>query len=398
MPTTHAHYVNTPHTLPEVIEAVRGAPQVGFDTEFISEGAYEPLLCLLQIATPGDIWLVDPLSVRDLAPLWQALTEPDREMIAVAAREEIRFSLRFAARPPGRVWDAQVAAGFVGEGYPLSHTNLVRKVLGIRVSGGESFTDWRQRPLSDAQLEYAADDVRYLLPIREKVGVMARKLGREEWIDDECRRLVDRVISGEQEERWWRVSGSSGLNRRELAVLRELWRWRDGEAREANVPPRKVLRDDLLVEIAKRQPKGVADLHALRSLDRGRSRSATASILAAVERAMALPQSDLPARLRRDDPSKVAVLTQLLTVATNGLAAEHQVDVALLATNADLQELVRWRLGLAEEDEEPLLLGGWRGTLLREPLLGMLDGKRAVRVTDLDSPNPLAFEKWGAAE
>jgi ribonuclease D len=268
-------------------------------------------------------------------------------------------------------------------------------VLGVRVTGGESFTDWRRRPLSDAQIEYAADDVRYLLEIREKVGAKARKMGREEWIEDECRRAVERLLAGEREERWWRVSGGTGLNRRELAALRELWRWRDSEARARNHPPRKVMRDELLVEIAKRQPKSTADLLALRGLERGSIRSAAGEIVAAVDRALKLPQSELPVSMRRDDPAKVGVLTQLLTVMTNSLAAEHQVDVALLATNADLQELVRWRLGLTPEEEEPIVLTGWRGSILREPLLGMLDGRYAVRVAKPEAANPLAIEAWG---
>lgn len=392
----HPEFVTTRTRLAAAVEAVRAAERVGVDTEFISEGTYEPVLCLLQAATPGRLWIIDPLALRELDDFWQAITEPGREVIAVAAREEIRFCLRYGGRPPARIWDAQVAAGMVGEGYPLSHTNLARKVLGIRVSGGESFTDWRKRPLSEAQLEYAADDVRYLLALREKLGQEAHEAGREAWVEDECARLLERVVAGEQEERWWRVSGSAGLNRRELAVLRELWRWRDQAARAQNAPPRRVLRDELLSEIAKRQPKTAADLLALRGLDRGAMRNAAPDIVAAVDRALDLPQSELPHSLRRDDPPKVGVLTQLLTVATNSLAAEHRVDVALLATNADLQDLVRWRLGPA--DEEPPLLSGWRGELLREPLLGLLDGRCAVRVATLNGNSPLAFEAWPFSE
>jgi ribonuclease D len=384
-------YVHTRPRFLSLLEALRASGQVALDTEFIGEGSYEPQLCLVQIATAGGVWIVDPLALADLGELWQLVTDPERELVVLAAREEIRFCLRYAGRPPGRLLDVQLAAGLVGHGYPLSHTNLVRKVLGVEVSGGESFTDWRQRPLSNRQLEYAADDVRYLLGVRERLLAKAERLGRVHWVEGECRRLVERITAGEQEERWWKVSGSAGLGRRELATLRELWRWRDAEARGANVPSRRVLRDELLVEIAKRRPASTGDLFALRGLDRGAARTAGPAIVAAVQRARQLPDSELPSSMRRDDPPQLSSLTQLLGLVANSLATERQIDPALLATTADLQDLVRWRLGPPDE-EEPGWLAGWRGEILRDPLLEILDGRRGVRVGNPNSVNPFILE------
>lgn len=393
-------YVNSRSRLSALTERLRRSERVGLDTEFIAEGAYEPLLCLVQVATEEGIWVVDPLAVADLRELWLLLTEPEREVVVVAAREEVRFCLRYAGRPPERLLDLQIAAGLVGLGYPLSHTNLVRKVLGVDVAGGETFTDWRQRPLSNRQLAYAVDDVRYLLPMREKLLELARSVGQEtglgdrtEWIEAECRRYVERVALAETEERWWRVTGSAGLSRRELAVLRELWRWRDQAARAANLPPRRVLRDDLLIEIAKRKPVRLQDLYALRGLDRSLARDAGARIVAAVQAAMKLPESELPSLGRREEPPQMGALTQLVGVLLGQLAAEARVDPALLATTADVQEVVRWRLGLQEPVPEPELLVGWRGRIAREPILELLDGRRCVRVRDARSPSPLAFER-----
>ena len=385
-------YVHTPAALKPLLTAVENCDRVGLDTEFVSEGTYEPILCLVQIATAEGIWIVDPLAVSDLRPLWLLLTEPDRLVIALAAREEIRFCIRGADRPPPRVFDPQVAAGLVGYGYPLSHTNLVRKVLGVRVAGGESFTDWRRRPLTDKQVEYAADDVRHLLALEQHLMADADQRGRREWVELECAKLLDRVTNGAQEERWMRVSGSGNLQRRELAVLRELWRWRDQEARRTNQPSRRVLRDEMLIEIAKRRPASVNDLFELRGLERGSVRSAGPAIVGAVERALALPPSEYPESLRRDDPPQVAVLGQLLSVAANSLAEEHEVDPALLATSSDLQDLVRWKLGLLPQDPEPPVLQGWRGEILGHSLLELLEGKRTLRVGDLGRRYPLVFE------
>jgi len=385
-------YVHTRPALEALVEELLRSDHVALDTEFVSEGAYEPVLCLVQIATTGGIWIVDPFAGIDLTGLWEAVTAPERELVVLAAREEIRFCIREAKRPPARMFDAQIAAGLVGNGYPMSHTNLVRKVVGVQVQGGESFTDWRKRPLSDKQLEYAADDVRYLLEMRTRLMAQAERLTRSHWIEAECNRLVERVVAAEQEERWRRVSGSTNLNRRDLATLRELWLWRDGEARRENAPSRRILRDDLLVEIAKRRPTTTADLFALRGLERGSIRAAGSAIVRAVQTALALPDSELPRILRRDDPPQVTILGQLLSVATNGLAEEHEVDPQLLATTADLQEVVRWRLGVGGVEGEPFLFQGWRGELLREPLSEILDGKRCARVGNLKKPSPLVFE------
>ena len=213
-------------------------------------------------------------------------------------------------------------------------------------------------------------------------------MNRRPWVEAECDRMVHEVL---REEERWRISGSARLSRRQLSVLRELWRWRDRSACNMNLPANRVLGDSMLVEVAKRSPKTSEDLFALRGLDRKVLRDAEREILTAVNDALALPESQLPGHIRRDDPPQVGVLTKLLSVAANGLAAEHQVDPALLATTADLQELVRWKLD-PNGEETAVLLEGWRGEILREPLMGILEGRRCVRVGDLSEDNPLKFE------
>jgi ribonuclease D len=274
----------------------------------------------------------------------------------------------------------------------------VREALGIRVRGGEALTDWRQRPLSAKQLEYAADDVRHLLAMRDGLLHQASEMGtptgtpRAAWIEDECRRLVEGVVEEGQEERWRRGSGSGSLSRRELAVLREVWRWREETARRANQPSRRVMRDDMLVEIAKRQPGSAAELLTLRGLDRAQGRGVAAAIVEAVQRGMQVPNSELPESLRRHDPPQIGVLTQLLAAVMHGIAAEAQVDATLLAPMEELREVVRWRLDRTGAKEEPFVFQGWRGEILREPLSDLLDGKRAIRVAKLKSPNPLSVD------
>jgi ribonuclease D len=373
------------------VAAIRDAPIVGFDTEFVGESTYEPELCLLQVSAGNHIFVIDPLARIQLDEFWEALTEPGREVVAVAARQELLFCLRYARRLPGRVFDPQIAAGLVGFSYPLSHTNLVQQVLRRRIEGGQAYTDWRKRPLSPRQLGYAADDVRFLLDLRATLLARAREMGREDWVEGEMQRLAERIAEAEQAERWWRVSGASGLDRRSLAVLRELWRWRDGRARAANSPPRRVMGDDLMVQVARRAPRSESDLFALRSFDRPQLRRSGAEVVAAVQAALDLPEAELPDLRKVEEPPQVQVLTQFASVLANNVALEHRVEMALLATTAELQEFVRWRLGLSEE-VAPVLMEGWRGEILGRPLAELLEGRRVVRVADANSPRPLRIE------
>jgi ribonuclease D len=195
------------------------------------------------------------------------------------------------------------------------------------------------------------------------------------------------------EDERWKVSGSARLSRRQLAVLREVWRWRNQQARLLNVPVARVLGDSMLIEVARRSPATVEDLFSIRGLDSRLLRKAEQGVVDAVALARSLPESDLPSNERRDDPPQVAVLTKLLSVAVGNLAAEADVDTALLATTSDLQEMVRWFL---DQENTPLpdVLEGWRGEILQETLIGFLEGKRVVRIGNVRRPNPLVFEPF----
>ena len=380
--------------LATAVQAIGQAPVVGFDTEFVGESTYEPQLCLLQVSTPERILLIDPLSRIDLREFWLTLTAPGREVVSFAAREELLFCLRYAARLPGTLFDPQVAAGLVGFGYPLSHTDFVRRVLNIDLKSSEANTDWRRRPLSGQQLRYAAADVRYLLTAHQALIDRAERMGRLGWIKNECERLMELVVESQREERWWRLPGISRLDGRTLAVLRELWRWRENRARAAKLPRRRAMGDSLLVQIARRSPRDIGSLVALRGMDRGHLRKAGAEIIAAVRAGLSVPEEKLPAlvaSVRHDDPPQVAILGQLLTIFVKNIASELQVDASLLATTSDLQKVIRWHLG-SDDEGSPQVLTGWRGEILEPVLVELLEGKRSVRVRDATSPSPICID------
>jgi ribonuclease D len=226
--------------------------------------------------------------------------------------------------------------------------------------------------------------------MREKILERAGKLERTSWVRGECDNLVKNVL---REDERWRVSGSARLSRRQLAVLREVWRWRDRQAASLNVPASRVLGDSMLIEIARRSPASVEDLFSIRGMDSRMLRKAEQDVVDAVGRARSIAEAELPGNERRDDPPQVAVLTKLLSVAVANLAAETDVDTALLATTSDLQEIVRWFLD-QEGTPLPEVMAGWRGEILQESLIGFLEGKKVVRVANVKRANPLVFEAY----
>src|SRR5438067_1301632 len=184
-PRVQYDFITSDQHLRDYCQAIAAAPVVAFDTEFVSEHSYQPELCLIQLAAEGRLAIVDPLEVQDLSPLWELLTAPERETLVHAGREEYRFLLRHAGRPPARWFDVQIAAGLIGMEYPASYGTLSARLLGKTISKDETRTDWRRRPLTERQLEYALLDVADLEAIRDVLHSRLNELGRTAWVASE---------------------------------------------------------------------------------------------------------------------------------------------------------------------------------------------------------------------
>src|SRR5437763_2863021 len=263
-----------PAALAECCAHLAGCEAVGFDTEFVGENTYHPHLCLIQVATPQKLYLIDPLAEpeRDpawLNPFWEVLTDPARTVVVHAGREEARLCELAVGRPPPGLFDVQIAAGLVGYNYPLGHAGLVQQVLRQPVAKGETLTDWRKRPLTRQQVRYAYDDVRYLLALWRELSERLTDLDRLDWAREEFAHFLRRArVENPAVEKWRKLKGLSRLERRRVAVVRELYEWREALAALNNRPVRTIVRDDLLGEIAKRNPQSEADLAVLRGLPR----------------------------------------------------------------------------------------------------------------------------------
>ncbi len=385
--------IATEPELLDLIAHIRDCGRFAFDTEFVSEDTFEPVLCLVQVATRERLVAVDPLAFRDMHPFWEVVIDPSIEVVMHAASEDLRICRFQTGRVPARVFDVQIAAGFVGYGYPLSLGNLVGQALGESLFGGETRTDWRRRPLSPAQLRYALDDVRHLLTLADLLGGRLREMDRASWVEAELADFLETIQNRDEEARWRRLSGLHQLNRRGLEVARRLWDWRYEEARRQNRPIRQVLRDDLLVAIAKRQPGNRQELEALRDFNRPHLISKSPEILARIAQAQAVAGDQLPEQAERhDDGPGLTMIVSLLAAALANCCAQQKVSTGLLGSTNDLKELIRWSLQDRPESSRPHLASGWRNGVCGETLLDVLSGRRTLRVTDPLSDVPVAVE------
>ena len=370
-------------------------PWIGLDTEFVSEDTFHPELCLVQLITPEESAVIDPQKV-DMRPVWHALSQAAGPVISHAAREEVNFVLRSVGRMPDRVFDVQVAAGFASNEYPAAYASVVGRFLGQQPLKGEQRTDWRRRPLSDAQIKYALEDVRYLAPLHAKLAEMLEQRDRYRWFEEEMDAWRTEILSAQDRKDWRRVSGIGSLNWRSLAVVRELWHWRQEEARRLNQPPKRLLRDDLLVEIAKRRTDKPDQILAIRGMQRNDLKRKVHELVACVQRGEANPLEPTGRSAQRDPPPQLNLLGQFLTPALTTICRRAEVAASMVGTASDVRDLIAHHFGFSGAGQEtPLLLRGWRAELVGNLLDELLTGRRSIRIRNAKSDDPLAFDVTG---
>lgn len=388
-----ARLVTSDREFDEFCDHVEEEGLVGFDTEFVSESTYRPRLCLLQLATHRQAIAADPFEI-DLKRWWDIMSGGRVTVVVHGGREEIRFCLAGCGRPPGSLVDVQIAEGLLSRGFPLGYSQLVSRVLGLHVDGKHTRTDWARRPLSHQQIEYAVEDVQHLPQVWERQQELLRLQSRLEWAEAEFARFVGQLADDPPRGDWRKLNGSGRLSRREMAVLRALHDWRDREAEARNRPVRQVLRDDLLVELAKLRPTTPKELERVRGMERRDYRRMTDAILEVVREAFELPESELPTKAvsPRSYPDTEA-LSKLLAIALANRCAEQSVSTSLVGTASDLHDLIRWHVFERHKGPPPRLMQGWREVVCGDLLADLMDGRISLRVTDPTSDHPLQFER-----
>ena len=391
---TEPPLIGTNAELADLLDHVRDQGRFAFDTEFVSEETFEPNLCLVQVATEDRLAVIDPLAPGlDMRPFWEVVTDPSIRVVMHAAGEDLRICRLKTGKLPARVFDVQIAAGLVGFGYPLSLNNLVFQKLRVSLAGGETRTDWRRRPLSTGQLRYALDDVRHLLRLEDELSAELNRLGRVDWAEAEFADFLAAIEHRAEEDRWRRLSGLNTLNRRGLEVARRLSDWRQAEAKHANRPLRHLLRDDLLVAVAKRQPTSRRDLEALRDFNRPHLLNKANEILRVIEEGLAVPLEQLPEpTARHEEGPGLTMIVSLLAATLAQCCAQSHVAVGLVGGTSDIKELVRRREASSDDQNPPSLAVGWRYEVCGRTLLDVLSGRRSLRVVDPEADVPVAVD------
>lgn len=395
-------HIQNDQQLADFCASLAGATSIAFDTEFVSEDTYRPELCLIQVAANGCLAVIDPLAITDVTPFWRLLTNAGHETIVHAGREEFRFCLYATESRPSGWFDIQMAAGFVGLEYPAAYSTLISKLLSKNLPKGETRTDWRRRPLSKKQIEYALQDVMYLKPLRDLLMKQVDELDRAAWLVEELDNWQAQLELTENTEQWRRVSGSAGLNSRQLAIVRELWRWRDAEAEKRDRPPKRILRDDLIVEVARRQTDQINRIRAVRGMDHRHVQKVLPEIAACVERGLNLPDAECPKRTRRKDATQppFVLLGQFLNAALGCICRSNQLAPGLVGSVQDVRDLVAYRLGLSNKHaaNAPSLAQGWRAEVVGKQIDQLLAGETVLRIADPTADLPLDLAPYIAAE
>ena len=374
IPRNQASLVSTDAGLRELIEHLRSAGSFAYDSEFIGELTYVPKLCLIQIASPQQVVLVDPLAGIDLRPFWELLCDPSVEKIVHAGEQDVEPVIRHLGKRPSNIFDTQIAAGFAAMAYPVSLSKLVYELVGVRLGKGLTFTHWDQRPLSKQQLRYAADDVRYLPALRAKIGRRLEEWGHAARAKEESEAMGDPAMFGfDRDSDYLRIRGAGGLTPAGLAVLRELAAWRNSAARDADVPPRSFLRDEILLDMARSPNRTVDQLKRVKGLPRPVEAEHGRTIVEATARALALPVGEMPVPKVTEESPVQKFRADSLWAAAQCLAAGRGIDPALVSSRQELGEF--YRTAVRGGDVSGMkLMKGWRREIVGEGLVDLLGG------------------------
>ena len=342
---------------------------------------------VVQVALPagsgngdvGEVAIIDPLAVRNLRHLVDALHATT--VVGHALTSDLKIFADQFEMLPAAVFDTQLAAAFCGYGLSISLLDLVRELAKVQLRKSQTVSDWSTRPLSAKQVDYLVDDVRYLFSLQDALIVRLRDRGRLEWVIEECRSLADATrYRPDQSRLYLKIPGNARLNRRELAVLRELSVARDRAARERNIPTKYVIPDDAMIGIAQIRPKSLEDLAQLRRLDNGVRRTFGKMIIDAVMRGEAVPEDDLPVKPVRALTPQRESLVSTMNVLVNAIAAENDLPATLLVPRSALERVARELPQTYDEFVQTLGLAPWRRELIVEPLWRFLSGRVPLRI------------------
>jgi ribonuclease D len=356
--------VTTTAALDSLVARLENAAAIGLDTDFLRESTYRAELCLIQVATPDYAACVDPLALASLSALIPSLIADRPVKVMHASRQdlEVLFPVTGLVRP---IFDTQIAAALVGMPAQIGYGDLVRRTLGTDLAKSHTRTDWSKRPLSPEQLDYALDDVRYLLPLKAHLEEQLGKLGRLKWLDEELANLADaEFFTVNPELAWQRLKGLRGLDDGRMQLARALAAWRERRAIERNRPRGWILDDAVLREIVVRVPRTMEQLQAIPDMAPGVIKHCADDLLTMV-RAANIPNPPPPVALRQRPSPEQTALVKKLGALNQSVAQSLGLSPEVLATRRDIEQL-------AEGGRDVPILQGWRREIIGEPMLAAL--------------------------
>ena len=370
-------YISTYEDLSALCARARGFSAVAIDTEFLRERTYHAKLCLVQIATPDECAVIDSLAIDDLSPLADLMADVDTLKVFHACSQDMEVLNHALGVCPAPIFDTQVAAGFLGERAQCSYHNLVHSFCGVSLPKTESLTDWSRRPLSPQQIEYAVDDVRYLIDAYRTIESKLHSLGRTAWVRDEIRPLADPAhYRTDPRAAFKRVKRVNACTRRQLAVARELAAWREQRAETRDVPRKWVMSDEVLLALCKRAPKTIEDFRAVRGTEQLSARDVEVA-LDAIARGRRCPADNLPSvgRAHRTPAPELESVIDLMYALIRLVSERSGVATSLIISRDGLLDYI-------DRPERSPLREGWRFELVGTLIDDLLRGDIGLTVKD----------------
>jgi ribonuclease D len=370
-------YVDTPAALDELCANLADAGWFAMDTEFLREKTYYPKLCLLQVATPEVAACIDPLALDDLAPMLALLADCNITKVMHSARQDMEIFYHLAGSPPAPVFDTQIAAPLLGYADQIGYGNLVHEMLGVTLEKLHTRADWTVRPLGEEQLRYAADDVIYLSALYLQLQERLQSLGRLDWLGEDFRQLASpELYEIRPGDVWRKVKGANRLKGASLSILQALADWRERQASSRDRPRGWIMRDDVLVDIARHKPVTLQALSTIRGLSDGLLKRSGDELLAMIakaagEKPIPFPDAGARSRLGAEQDALVDVMMSVVRLG----AVENSLNPSVLASRKQLEALL---LG----DTKTGVMQGWRRKLVGERLQKLLNGELELKVKD----------------
>ena len=374
-------YLTTEKDLANFCEQLRSSPILAIDTEFVRERTYYHKLGLIQVSDGTHFAAIDPIYISNLDPLLDLIRNHNTVKVFHAARQDLEILYRLCGEMIQPIFDTQIAAAVVGWGAQISFAKIVNKVLGKKIDKSETYTDWCRRPLSERQIEYALDDVRLLFPVYEDLKKVLKKLNRDEWLQGEFIKLEDpnTFQSPNLEKLYMRIKNIRTLAPKNFAIICELAQWREREAQTRDCLAKNIVRDESLLELARKAPIDSKDLSYIRGLHQNEIARSKKNILAAIQRGLNLPLDQIPKLPELEIYKAPPGIEEMLSALVQIRAEQLKIEPSVLADRKKINDFVKCFEQNISTEGHPLLCG-WRKQAIGDQLCLVLTGEIALAV------------------